>query len=282
MSIFAVSHCPRCRQRVWLDQNARGDEPAVEAVPCGRCKSGLADAAQPCMICLDDLDDPVRYASVNNESWSNNRCHHRFCRACLRGHIRTQLGDGAFHVRCPGEKCAYHLIDADFTKVLANIKPEEWAENKALMDRYRSLRSTSYRDHLLSVIRSQLAAVESHGLAEQIEDVSTLDDVATDSDVDASQEAACQETSSLAPMPQEFEHWAQESCQACPTCYVLVRKETGCDHIQCRCGASFCYGCGGPHGTTEGCICDLRRKQGLGNCKSTLAFWLRHKDKLSY
>lgn len=32
--------------------------------------------------------------------------------------------------------------------------------------------------------------------------------------------------------------------QTCPGCAALVELAYGCHHIQCRCGASFCYACG--------------------------------------
>jgi hypothetical protein len=29
----------------------------------------------------------------------------------------------------------------------------------------------------------------------------------------------------------------------CPSCKITIQKEEGCDHMKCRCGAEFCYGC---------------------------------------
>merc|ERR1711988_21238 len=54
-----------------------------------------------------------------------------------------------------------------------------------------------------------------------------------------------------------FGHWAGNSCQACPRCLVVVRKEDGCDHMVCRCGTEFCFRCGGPYSETVGppCVC---------------------------
>jgi len=40
--------------------------------------------------------------------------------------------------------------------------------------------------------------------------------------------------------------WLLRECQPCPKCFVLARRETGCDHIICRCGCDFCFGCGTP------------------------------------
>lgn len=51
----------------------------------------------------------------------------------------------------------------------------------------------------------------------------------------------------------ESADWLLAECQPCPQCFVLSRRETGCDHIVCRCGCDFCFGCGAPSG--EHCLC---------------------------
>merc|ERR1712118_250346 len=48
--------------------------------------------------------------------------------------------------------------------------------------------------------------------------------------------------------------WLLEECQPCPQCFVLARRETGCNHIVCRCGCDFCFGCGSP--STSMCLCE--------------------------
>mmetsp|Transcript_3973 Transcript_3973/g.7184 ORF Transcript_3973/g.7184 Transcript_3973/m.7184 type:complete len:382 (+) Transcript_3973:75-1220(+) len=48
------------------------------------------------------------------------------------------------------------------------------------------------------------------------------------------------------------ESWLLEECQVCPQCLSLVRRETGCNHVFCRCGCDFCVGCGSP----DTCLCE--------------------------
>lgn len=43
------------------------------------------------------------------------------------------------------------------------------------------------------------------------------------------------------------QNWILSSCQVCPNCYVITRREDGCNHIVCRCGCDFCFGCGAPN-----------------------------------
>jgi hypothetical protein len=64
-----------------------------------------------------------------------------------------------------------------------------------------------------------------------------------------------------------FGSWALAACQACPRCMVIIRKEVGCDHIYCRCGADFCFSCGAPQG--KACV----------GCKNSSAdSRLKHQD----
>jgi len=47
--------------------------------------------------------------------------------------------------------------------------------------------------------------------------------------------------------------WVLQHSQPCPTCFTLARRERGCNHVVCRCGTAFCFGCGAP--CDDGCIC---------------------------
>lgn len=58
----------------------------------------------------------------------------------------------------------------------------------------------------------------------------------------------------LAPHSGDSEEWLLGECQPCPQCFVCCRRETGCDHIVCRCGCDFCFVCGAP--CDEDCLCD--------------------------
>ncbi|XP_029126591.1 probable E3 ubiquitin-protein ligase RNF217 [Cajanus cajan] len=36
----------------------------------------------------------------------------------------------------------------------------------------------------------------------------------------------------------------EKNWQKCPKCSMFVQRSGGCEHISCRCGCHFCYGCG--------------------------------------
>merc|ERR1711939_640921 len=37
----------------------------------------------------------------------------------------------------------------------------------------------------------------------------------------------------------EFLAWCMQNTRVCPTCSVIVYRYAGCNHMSCRCGASF-------------------------------------------
>ncbi|MFN9955782.1 MAG: Rcat domain-containing protein [bacterium] len=44
-----------------------------------------------------------------------------------------------------------------------------------------------------------------------------------------------------------------QNFKQCYNCKFWVEKTEGCDHMTCKCGAEFCYICGGEYGA---CSCD--------------------------
>ena len=63
--------------------------------------------------------------------------------------------------------------------------------------------------------------------------------------------------------PPELSDWSCEVCnewknkglelkvKECPGCKVMTEKAGGCNHITCKCGASWCWFCGGQFGSVE-------------------------------
>lgn len=250
---------------MWM---SREDSAAAgELQQCRRCKQDLRKG-ECCPICLDPFVEPVSFSQVSNESWSNtSRCKHRFCRSCLQQYIRSKLEDGAWNMRCPAADCKYMLLDSDLRKVLLGhgFNPKspphgldteraaEQQEGQRLLETYRSFRCADFGAYLQKILT---AAEPKNGEKEEMEQTTKAKD--------EDQHGGC-----------GFGDWVCGSCQACPTCHVIVRKETGCNHIQCRCGTSFCYGCGAPWGEKE-CICRTPGASALPQ----LARWLKWKKKL--
>lgn len=180
----------------------------------------------PCPICFDTSKEKVQYAHVDLHSWDNSdRCDaHGICSPCLARYIEIMvLDEGRWNMRCPGEGCAYHLVDADVERALqGHVRQHD------VISRIEQLRSDTGQERLEETLRN--ATVE-------ISDA-----------------------------------WLLKECQPCPSCFVFARRETGCDHLVCRCGCDFCFRCGTPTGWGYECVCSWL---GMREPGVTFAAWLR-------
>jgi len=276
---------------------------------CGKCMFDKEPFR--CEICFE-ITAPFSYSRVQNESWENKGCGHRFCRTCLRTHLLTRLTEGAWNVRCPGVKCTYALIDKDVsrllnpafsaaaaetitraespgmsTSALLDMAKVAKAETSGLLERYRSLRMADHTAHLLQILHQLPVADATPPVATVTEVVHperpathqiTSSDQGTVAPVVKNSEDSPTKSLMLPPHDPSFGSWALDTCQACPSCFVVIRKEEGCDHIQCRCGAHFQYCCGAPQrlgSESSRCICSMTT-----STLPRLARWLRHNGKL--
>lgn len=270
MSRYIQGKCTTCKQNVWLTASSAAD------TKCRRCELGLPPLEPPtCGICYEDMSAVrIRFGASSNHSWDNFRCSHLrgFCRDCLRSHAVSRLEEGSWNVRCPGERCSYVLIEQDLRLVLNK------SEDRALLSRYEDLRNADHGGHLraiLCVLAEEYASTVSRDVADsessvhpeaQMEHAHSVKDTSTGSRSHAPQS------------PSGFEHWAADCCQACPKCLVVVRKESGCNHMVCHCGTEFCFGCGAPYDRRLGPPCACSALKEVNGPK--LAFWLRYNSKI--
>lgn len=273
----------------------------------------LSDLTQ-CEICFGPIVERVRYVKVSNESWTNQSCSHsgKFCKGCLQQYVQSKLTDGCWNIRCPSVGCAYLMVAADLQRILASQNStkeidvfgqpisEAFAlsvqDCTALLEKYRLLRNADHGAYLRAVLRMREAVT--HASEESMAALATpalMDSETpkrpgnTDSQRETGEphEVASSEADHVIHASNETESglaeigfgaWALDSCQACPRCLVIIRKEVGCNHIQCRCGTSFCYGCGAPFGSDHSnreCLC--RR----GTCGSDkFCLWLQQTGSL--
>jgi len=239
--LYSRGQCSVCKQRLWIN-------PAAEstAILCGRCKLGLpALEASTCGICFDPLEDRIQFMKFSNHSWSHTRCSHlrNFCSGCLRGHVASRLTDNCWNIRCPfvGSKDER----CPYVLVEADLKKVlKRPEDRSLLVQYENLRVADHGYYLRQILSSGKSSL----------------------DPESSESSG-------------FENWAGASCQACPRCLVVVRKEDGCDHMVCRCGTEFCFRCGGPYCESLGppCVCSAMVNR---QCPQ-LGFWLQFHDRLN-
>ncbi|THW54517.1 hypothetical protein D6D25_03608 [Aureobasidium pullulans] len=80
-----------------------------------------------------------------------------------------------------------------------------------------------------------------------------LNDIATCGNCGMTTCAICKAASHLNDCPQDeniralLQQAEEMQWQRCSECLRIVQRDTGCNHISCRCGAEFCYVCGEPY-----------------------------------
>lgn len=53
-----------------------------------------------------------------------------------------------------------------------------------------------------------------------------------------------------------IDYLVKAKVKKCPSCQMWVERTTGCDHMACKCGTQFCYGCSCAQGL---CICKTKK-----------------------
>jgi len=183
----------------------------------------------------------------------NPSCNHQVCRGCAKGHIESGINSKQFPMRCPGSaECKNELdfetcmivLDEEFQARLLNLSLNSFAENNG---------GTVKR-----CIRPNCDGfVEVEGNLRHC--------VCPKCDLNWCCE--CQVDWHIGLTCNQFDNWRKENDHAdertqtlirtagwkiCPSCKNAVEKSSGCNHMRCRCGNQFCYGCGGPYPCSSG------------------------------
>ncbi|KAL3161579.1 hypothetical protein ABBQ32_010441 [Trebouxia sp. C0010 RCD-2024] len=171
-----------------------------------------------CDICMDDLPAAAMH--------SVGTCMHQFCKGCLERHIQTHMRSRPLPVVCPAVKCRSG-IDADECSVLLHNK-EDIALLTQMEAEAKIPASAKFWCPKKECSNLLIVKKSTHLEASKVDDSDAL---------------------SLAQ---------KKGWRRCPTCRHVIERDTGCNHIKCRCGAEMCYACGKPYvkGQRQ-CRCDL-------------------------
>lgn len=183
--------------------------------------------------------------------------------------------------------------DAGAKQDVLHVAKAAQHEARVLLERYRDLRSMEHVTLLKEILQQSLEKPEVEN--SQPPDAPAAPETSAGKRVSASSHASYESSPSspseessaesengtdpavLAAETYRFRTWAVGACQACPSCFVVVRKEEGCDQIICRCGCGFCFGCGTPgRPGSPTCICNRRHEFQFPR----LAMWLRVNGKI--
>mmetsp|Transcript_36512 Transcript_36512/g.83913 ORF Transcript_36512/g.83913 Transcript_36512/m.83913 type:complete len:304 (+) Transcript_36512:48-959(+) len=274
MALWGKQACPRCEQPMWVPRESAGEKLGR----CRRCELGLIDMPQKCIICFEKITAPRASARILR----GDACGHPYCLSCIRTYFHYKVDDGVYHLRCPADGCSFKFSEGEWRKILGPsllIVEDSATRNRCqqTLDRLKQFLRKEHGGHLATVLRR--AMQQSPGASSELSNLTALEEATTTASSSSSIQGSpssqelSEEELPLDDGSQHFGAWALESCQACPSCNVIVRKEEGCDHISCTCGSHFCYGCGAPidGSTRNGCLCKDERCKG----SMRLGMWLR-------
>ncbi|KAH0452976.1 hypothetical protein IEQ34_017300 [Dendrobium chrysotoxum] len=167
-------------------------------------------------------------------------CMHSYCSRCLRAYIKTKVNMKATLIKCPDPACKDSELEPLACKLIITKEVfDRWcdvlSESSVRVKFYCPFKDCSA---LLIDERGQEVMQESecphcHRL------FCAHCGVPWHSGLSCSEflETENEEDKTLIKLAQKNQ-W-----QRCPKCKFYVERTSGCMFIQCRCGATFCYGC---------------------------------------
>ncbi|KAH3746125.1 E3 ubiquitin-protein ligase RNF19A [Pelomyxa schiedti] len=192
-----------------------------------------------CPICFSEVPLAQMYVL--------DLCFHRFCLACIRDYMNTNITEGATALKCPEPSCTCHITPS---------------EVKQLMDRSTYLK---YEDFSLKAALAAIpdvrwcpkancgnAMIISGGLSAKCLNpkcrfmfcIKCRDEWHPDISCEMYQKWKLENNEA----DSRFAEWASSHSKPCPKCNAGIEKNGGCNHMTCKgCGHQFCWLCMGDY-----------------------------------
>eukprot|EP01031_Cornospumella_fuschlensis_P033225 gene33225-40199_t len=217
-----------------------------------------------CQICQESHpfqpkseDDPLPYTLLT--------CHHTYCRECLKNYMENKVNDGQVYMTC------FHAASSPGGPLVLPGEGEVKEEPTSYGDEKLDLINkhdiyTVLGPHTIEKYEKFVFAKEHKYVREcphcRTHQVCFKDEGARDNKIkciyceklfcyvhsnahDWDVYATCEDyENSLQAVNQASMSVIEVSTMPCPKCGVRVQKISGCNHMKCQCGASFCWLCG--------------------------------------
>jgi len=223
---YSLQRLSALRAKVAFDEAVDGVLPAPEDARGG---------AVACPLCMDDFNvgDVVSCSSAAD--------FHAVCRPCFRQlciQFASDKGTGPSAVACPVPKCGSLFSARD---VRGNVSAFD------LMTMDEREREASLRAALgatAAILRCVCGAVGAVSESDLGDGVVSCPGVCGRSYCAKCGNAA--HPNEPCPAPSDMLKWLEKKTKKCPKCKESIEKDSGCNHMTCRCGAQFCWLCLGP------------------------------------
>uniref|UniRef100_A0A7S0R3F9 RBR-type E3 ubiquitin transferase n=1 Tax=Chlamydomonas leiostraca TaxID=1034604 RepID=A0A7S0R3F9_9CHLO len=197
-----------------------------------------------CNICCESV-------APNKASSLAPDCSHIFCNDCWKQYLSVGLSEGkGSQLRCMGYKCG---APCDFDKVMALLKGTLEAKRyqEALLQSYVDDNNTA-RFCPSAPWCGNVIVVESDPVCEPECSCSTV--FCFKCGRSPHSPCTCEmwtKWDEKISGDSETRSWIIANTKPCPKCTKPVEKNGGCNHVTCKCGASFCWLCGEQTGMTH-------------------------------
>lgn len=225
-------------------------EPLTESITVVKIPSPSNNIIQHyCGICMDTKTASEMFQNIN-------QCTHMFCTDCIREHVAAKIKENLTMVICPDPNCK-GVIGPEVCQSI-NVPKEVLERWDAALCESVIMGSQKFycpfKDCSAMLVDDGGVEVTSSECPNCNRLFCAQCKVAWHSGVD------CNEFKSLAKGDRNPEDLMlmdlakNKKWMRCPSCRIFVEKIDGCQHISCRCGYHFCYGCGKKNdGTSHVC-----------------------------
>ncbi|XP_071740721.1 E3 ubiquitin-protein ligase RSL1 [Rutidosis leptorrhynchoides] len=200
-----------------------------------------------CAICMDTKTSSEMFRNINV-------CHHTFCTECIREHVAARIKENLALVLCPDPRCKGEIGP----QVCQSFLP------KQVLDRWENVLCESlimgsdkfycpFKDCSAMLLDDGDVTVTSAECPHCNRLFCAQCKVAWHAGLDCSEYKSLK-TGERDPSDLLLMNIAKDKrWKRCPKCAYYVEKIDGCNHIRCRCGYHFCYGCGEIYDSSHGC-----------------------------
>jgi len=197
----------------------------------------LAKTFQPktCAICLEEVD--IDFLMILGA------CKHNYCRDCILGYFTTELKEKRLPLLCP--ECRTEVSPYDLEILFTKDQLDTF--QKYALDTVIEKNPQLYS--CCPTADCGYVFVWEKGDSPDFNCMKCKKRYCLRCKCDYHEKSTCEQYQKWAKENGRGDDLFQEFIQGqnfkqCPGCMRFVEKESGCNHMTCRCGQKFCYACG--------------------------------------
>jgi E3 ubiquitin-protein ligase RNF144 len=180
---------------------------------------------------------PICYYELNNSSYEELDCEHKFCNDCLCRYIKNKIDDRETKIYCPIDSC-------DKKITLSTI--ESLVDDEDIVDKYKKYRSYDDMDlnkHSMCPMCQNICQKEEN--SDQVYCETCSEDYCFVCHENHYDYDDCPNESKInSTISEIISALNNENIKLCPICKIIIEKNNGCSSMRCKyCKVKFCWHC---------------------------------------